>query len=387
MFAELGAKLVEWQAREDVQWILWRGEEPVGKTKAFCAGGELSEVVSASAGIASFIGPEYQLDYYVSQFSKPQMAIWNGIVMGAGFGLTGNAQIRIATENFQFAMPEARFGLNADIGCAHILTKHCPEYLGTYLTLTADRIRGSFDEGLWSGICTDSIASNQLSSLYHALLRTTSEYFIEMDGRTQDGPAHNSNKLITTSSSSQLFMLLRTIVKAGFSATETKPRPARLQRLYPNIKRIFGLPTLAKIYEELKSWKPVIASGTTSPEQEEQAQEEADWIKFCLHAFEVDCCPTSMAANFEAMKRAKSKTFTYAENLINDYRAAVRLALREDIRKGAQGILQKTGPPIWNPSSVLQVSEEEIHALYEPLSQKPTESENKDLELPGPYPC
>ncbi len=37
---------------------------------------------------------------------KPiQVALWNGIVMGGGVGLSQNAPIRIATENTVWAMP------------------------------------------------------------------------------------------------------------------------------------------------------------------------------------------------------------------------------------------------------------------------------------------
>jgi len=37
---------------------------------------------------------------------KPiQVALWNGIVMGGGVGLSQNAPIRVATENTVWAMP------------------------------------------------------------------------------------------------------------------------------------------------------------------------------------------------------------------------------------------------------------------------------------------
>jgi len=37
---------------------------------------------------------------------KPiQVALWNGIVMGGGVGLSQNAPIRVATDNTVWAMP------------------------------------------------------------------------------------------------------------------------------------------------------------------------------------------------------------------------------------------------------------------------------------------
>ena len=334
----------------------------MGKTRAFCAGGELSEVVSED-GIALFIGPEYQLDYYISRYPKPQIAIWNGIVMGAGYGLTGHADIRVATEHFQFAMPESRFGLIADVGCAHLLTKQCPEYLGRYLTLTADRIRGT--EAVWSGVSTDFVSSSQLASLYNALLQAVSEFF-----------AHSNP---TTSQGSSLLLLLRTIVRAESTEPEKSHHHLpRLQRLYPHIKSVFGLKSLADIYTELKN---------ISTSEKAMDQEQTDWIKFCLNAFNIDCCPFSSTANFTMMLKAAEKSFSYSDSLINDYRAAIRIALREDIRLGAMGILFKTGPPKWSPSSIFDVSQEEIARLFYSLQAFPTEAVCADLDLPGPYLC
>ena len=45
------------------------------------------------------------MDYSLTKMKPIQVALWNGIVMGGGVGLSQNAPIRVATENTVWAMP------------------------------------------------------------------------------------------------------------------------------------------------------------------------------------------------------------------------------------------------------------------------------------------
>lgn len=45
------------------------------------------------------------MDYSLTKMKPIQVALWNGIVMGGGVGLSQNAPIRIATDNTIWAMP------------------------------------------------------------------------------------------------------------------------------------------------------------------------------------------------------------------------------------------------------------------------------------------
>lgn len=51
------------------------------------------------------------------------MAMWNGIVMGGGVGISINCQYKICNEKTVFAMPETRIGLFVDVGSAFHLSK------------------------------------------------------------------------------------------------------------------------------------------------------------------------------------------------------------------------------------------------------------------------
>jgi enoyl-CoA hydratase/carnithine racemase len=382
MFSELSSKLKEWAERDDVQWIMWRGEAPVGKTRAFCAGGELSEVVSPE-GIEKFIGPEYQLDYYIANYRKPQIAVWDGIVMGAGYGLTGHSSIRIATENTQFAMPEARFGLIADIGCSFLLTTSLLDrkepgmaQLGKYLSITADRLRGG-QETVWTGIATHSISSSKLTDLYDALCVATAEFFSNSSFSASftssdcQGLLQLLHHVVDDASKSQ-----REISVSEFGQKREDRSESRIQSLLPHIQAIFGLETIADVYKELKRLE-----GEYERKGEEGNDEKREWINFCLNAFHFDCCPTSIAANFKMMDLAAIKDFTYAKSLVNDYRAAVRISLRSDIQMGAKAILLKSGPPKWSPSHINQVDLSYIDSLFSSLDEFPTENVKQDLEL------
>ncbi|KAE8687107.1 cytochrome P450 71A9-like [Hibiscus syriacus] len=95
-----------------------------GKGRAFCAGGDVAAVVHDiraggwRAG-ANFFMKEYTLNYLMATYSKPQVSILNGIIMGGGNGTSMHGRFRVATENSLFAMPETALGLFPDVGASY----------------------------------------------------------------------------------------------------------------------------------------------------------------------------------------------------------------------------------------------------------------------------
>jgi len=78
--------------------------------KAFCAGGELKTTYEAKKNsnmdfILSYYREMFTLFYRTSLMKPIQIAFWDGIVIGAGAGLSLNAPIKIATEFTAFSMP------------------------------------------------------------------------------------------------------------------------------------------------------------------------------------------------------------------------------------------------------------------------------------------
>ena len=143
------SKLNQWQYNNNIKRVLLKGEG-----KAFCAGGDVKSMF-LSSGVSDlkkiFLFKEYKLNYAISQFTKPYLSIWDGIVMGGGAGLSIYGNARIATENAKFAMPETAIGFFPDVGGSYFLSR-IPNNLGLYLGLTGDIIR--VKEMIFLGIAT-----------------------------------------------------------------------------------------------------------------------------------------------------------------------------------------------------------------------------------------
>ncbi|OMO95577.1 Crotonase superfamily [Corchorus capsularis] len=142
-----------------------------GKGRAFCAGGDVAAVVRDikrdgwRAG-ANFFSKEFTLNYLMATYSKPQVSILDGIVMGGGAGVSVHGRFRIATENSVFAMPETALGLFPDVGASYYLSR-LPGFFGEYVGLTGSRLDGA--EMLACGLATHFVPSAKLPMLEAAL--------------------------------------------------------------------------------------------------------------------------------------------------------------------------------------------------------------------------
>ena len=65
--------------------------------KAFCAGGDIKDLTlptyHGDYSGTFFFREEYQLDYQIATYSKPFIALMNGVVMGGGVGLSARMNI------------------------------------------------------------------------------------------------------------------------------------------------------------------------------------------------------------------------------------------------------------------------------------------------------
>src|SRR2546423_13704687 len=92
-------RLREWEKSDMANIILISG----AGTKAFCAGGDvaaLAEQNKTKEGqqeSTDYFALEYRLDHLIATYSKPYVAIIDGITMGGGVGLSVHAPFRIAT--------------------------------------------------------------------------------------------------------------------------------------------------------------------------------------------------------------------------------------------------------------------------------------------------
>ncbi|VAH05563.1 unnamed protein product [Triticum turgidum subsp. durum] len=151
-----------------------------GKGRAFCAGGDVAEVAQSINNDtwkygADFFHTEFLLNYIIATYSKPQVSLLTGIVMGGGAGVSIHGRFRVATGNTVFAMPETALGLFPDIGASYFLSR-LPGFYGEYVGLTGARLDGA--EMLACGLATHFVPLNRMPLLEESLKKVdTSDPF------------------------------------------------------------------------------------------------------------------------------------------------------------------------------------------------------------------
>ena len=92
------------EADEEVRLIIVLGEGE----RAFCSGGDVKAVAAARGkpDQREFIQREYRLDLLISRLKTPYLAVWDGLVMGGGMGISRMGLLRLATERTVWALPE-----------------------------------------------------------------------------------------------------------------------------------------------------------------------------------------------------------------------------------------------------------------------------------------
>jgi enoyl-CoA hydratase len=139
--------------------------------RAFCAGGDIRQLYEQIkrgdyAAARAFWATEYRLNRRIKRYSKPYVALIDGIVMGGGVGISVHGSHRVATERYSFAMPEVGIGFFPDVGTSYFLPR-CPDATGRYLALTG--LRADSGDGLALGLATAYVPSAQLENLIAAL--------------------------------------------------------------------------------------------------------------------------------------------------------------------------------------------------------------------------
>lgn len=149
----------------------------------FCSGGDVRSLVhdimangeQGAAAAMRFFRSEFELIADLAQLPVPMVALWNGLVLGGGVGVSLVAPYRVATELTRFGMPETLIGFFPDVGVTLALAQLSRPGMGMYLALTGDTIGAA--DALWLGLATHFVASAQLPALRTALgrLRASSE--------------------------------------------------------------------------------------------------------------------------------------------------------------------------------------------------------------------
>ena len=312
------AALLEWRDDDAVRAVILDHAEGRG----FCAGGDVtllrnSALADGGTSGRAFFHTEYQLNHLLFTFPKPVVAFMDGITMGGGVGISQPARYRVVTENTRYAMPETGIGLICDVGGGWYLSR-LPGQLGKFLGLTGARLDGA--ECLWAGLGTHYLESGAMA---------------EVKARIIAEPDR---------------------IEATLDASSVEAPEPRLKGNMERINRLFAGDTLAEIMDALGA-------------------DGSEWAIKELKTLQSKSPMTCELVLRQLREGAEAETF--ADNMTMEYRAAGRAIMLPDFAEGVRAlIVDKTGDPSWNPSTVAEIDAKAVEAIFAPL---PPEQEWKPL--------
>jgi enoyl-CoA hydratase len=138
--------------------------------RGLCAGGDVRVIhdlgKAGDPDVTRFWREEFPLNYLISHYSKPYVALMDGIVMGGGVGLAAHGRFRVVTERTRLAMPETGIGYFPDVGATWLLPK-APGEVGSWLGLTGSEIGAA--DAIYAGLADIHVPSTGLPELIDAL--------------------------------------------------------------------------------------------------------------------------------------------------------------------------------------------------------------------------
>ncbi|CAM0956098.1 unnamed protein product [Alopecurus aequalis] len=308
-----------------------------GNGRAFCAGGDVAEVAQSINNDswkygADFFRTEFLLNYIIASYSKPQVSLLTGIVMGGGAGVSIHGRFRVATENTVFAMPETALGLFPDIGASYFLSR-LPGFYGEYVGLTGARLDGA--EMLACGLATHFVHLNRMSLLEESLRK------------------------VDASDPSAICGIID-----QFSQQPSLKGSSALNRL-EIINKCFSKRTVEEIISALEQEAPSVAD---------------EWVTVAIKSLR-KASPTSLKISLASIREGRLQTV--GECLRREYRMVchvMRGDFSRDFFEGCRAILvDKDRNPKWMPPSLDQVHD----GVVEKYFSKVDDPQWEDLNLPA----
>lgn len=135
--------------------------------RAFCAGGDIRAIRDAAVAgdwerVQAFLAGEYAVNLRIARYTKPYVALVDGICMGGGMGVSVHGAFRVATEAAVFAMPEIGIGLFPDVGMGYVLPR-LRGHVGMYMALAGARLSGA--DAVYAGLATHFTTRERLAGL------------------------------------------------------------------------------------------------------------------------------------------------------------------------------------------------------------------------------
>lgn len=330
-------RLREWEKSQMANVILISGAGP----KAFCAGGDVAELAiqnkDGPAGqqkSSDYFALEYQLDHLIATYSKPYIAIMDGITMGGGVGLSVHAPFRIATEKTVFAMPETTIGFFPDVGGGFFLPRLDGE-VGTYLSLTSERLLGV--QAFYAGVATHYIDSSVLAQMTTRLSELVFKDYTSLNERLE--------------------LIDSTITEF----TSSLPSPDSYEKakhgnltgpLREAIDRIFKYDTIEEILAALRK------------ETKSSDSYLAEWAQATQKTIAIRS-PTSLHVTLRQLREGKD--WNISETFVREHKIASRFMAHTDFVEGVSARLLNKPPtqPNWSPAKLEDVKQADVDQFFE----------------------
>jgi len=284
--------------------------------RAFCAGGDIVKLYEEGKAGGQypydFYRDEYRLNSDIFHYSKPYIALMDGIVMGGGVGVSVHGSHRVATERTMFAMPETGIGLFPDVGGAYFLSR-LPNFIGLYLALTGDRIKAP--DAVYAGVSDCYVPSEKLGDLVSAL--SNAEF------------------------GEQTFAATSQIIEnfAGDAGEATLPY------LSGTIKNYFGKNSLDEILHGLEAAK-------------KDAWAQAVAVKMRQKS------PTSMRLAFRQLTSGANMDFNAC--MAMEYRLACGCIEGKDFYEGVRAqVIDKDQNPVWQPANLDDCADADVAGYFD----------------------
>uniref|UniRef100_A0A3Q7EKQ5 3-hydroxyisobutyryl-CoA hydrolase n=1 Tax=Solanum lycopersicum TaxID=4081 RepID=A0A3Q7EKQ5_SOLLC len=368
-----------------------------GHGRAFCAGGDLSTPFHIihqgnwQLG-ANYIRELYTLIYMIATYRKPQscldcplkVSILNGIVMGAGAGVSIHGRFRVATEKSVFAMPETAMGLFPDVGSSYFLSR-LPGFFGN---LTSHIVH-IYDEN-YCYYCGKPFPTLSMMPIefvrimvmscfpfsYIFLYSLAGEY-AGLTGFRLDGAEMFACGLATHFvSSDKLPLLEQALVEVNTSDPDAISAIISHFSHIPKLKE--GSP-----YHKMKIINHCFSRRTIeeiiSTLESKALDKKDDWISSTIQLLK-KASPTSLKITLRLIREGRLQGVDSC--LVREYGIfchVLRGEFNKDILEGFRAIIiEKDRNPKWDPSGVELVRDDDVDRYYTKIDDEDWE----DLKLP-----
>jgi enoyl-CoA hydratase len=311
MIHAMRAALSRFADDAEISCVILTGEGERG----LCAGGDIRVIHDqGKAGMADVTGfwrDEFPINYTLSRYPKPYVALMDGLVMGGGVGLSSHGRHRIVTERTKLAMPETGIGYFPDVGATWLLPQ-APGEAGTWMGLTGEIVSGA--DAIFAGLADYHVPSERLGQVVEAL------------AALKPGAADCD---VTT-------------LIGRFATT---PGESRLEANCVVIDRVFRFDTVEEIVAALEKEKGEFA-GTARATIARRS-------------------PTSLKLALRLL-RAGRQSSGLVECLEREFTAATEILRHHDFYEGVRAaVIDKDRAPKWQPATLAEVKDADLDRYFQ----------------------